>query len=256
MAEPSLWIVGDWRHADFSAAIDWTKGQARCVLFDEPKDALRNRPFEPDAILLVQSRPGQISHNDVERLHAAAPLARLIHLVGPWSEGELRSGQPCPGVVRVPWRAWQTRLPHELRIARRLARTATEIERLESILAATTTSNGDSRHVIIFTMSKARYESLADALAQNGLQSHWHSDGPLPSTEQSDLLIFDGWDYVTENSERASPPRLLLLDFPRPEDQARATSLGIDAVLALPALHADLASALLLIQPNETAPAR
>src|SRR5688500_4148457 len=127
MAEPSLWIVGDCRHADFSSAIEWTKAHARCVLFDAPTDALRDLPFEPDAILLAQSRPGQISHEDVERLHAAAPLARLIYLVGPWCEGELRSGQPCPGVVRVPWRAWQSRLPHELRIARRLARTATEI---------------------------------------------------------------------------------------------------------------------------------
>ena len=244
MAEPSLWIVGDWCHADFSAAIDWTKAQARCALFAEPAHALRDRPFEPDAILLVQSRPGQISHDDVERLHAAAPLARLFALVGPWCEGELRTGQPAPGVVRVPWRAWQTRLPYELKIARRLARTATEIERLESILATTTTRSSRSRHAIICTTSKPRYESLADALTPHGLHACWHSGTPAPLLPQPDLLIVDGWDQVTANIEQATQPRLLLLDFPRPDDHQRAAAMGLDAVLALPLLHCNLTAAL------------
>src|SRR2546427_7236671 len=107
MPEQTVWNVGGWQHAEFSEAVAWLKSRAACLLFDDAGTADSNlRTVEaanaPIAMVLVQSRPGQISRGSVERLHAAAPLARLVALVGTWCDGELRSGRPWPGVVRVP----------------------------------------------------------------------------------------------------------------------------------------------------------
>jgi hypothetical protein len=87
MGQPIVWIIGDWKQAEFDEAVQWLKtqcfkGQARCTWFDDAAAALSSlRAVEgvpaPPAILLIQSRPGQIRQGDLERLHAAAPLARL-----------------------------------------------------------------------------------------------------------------------------------------------------------------------------------
>src|SRR5262249_5891505 len=119
MKEPIAWIIGDWQHADFAAALRWLNAQAPCRYFDHPSAAVarlaRQAPQPPPrAFLFVQSRHGQLAATDVERLHAAAPLARLIALVGPWCEGEARSDRLWRGVVQVPWRVWQSRLPQAL----------------------------------------------------------------------------------------------------------------------------------------------
>ena len=77
------------------------------------RTTIPNRPgpgWVPDVILMAQSRPGQISPRQVEQLHAASPLSRLVVLAGSWCEGELRSGRPCTGVIRVLWHQWQPRL--------------------------------------------------------------------------------------------------------------------------------------------------
>src|SRR5438105_6254944 len=141
-----IWIVGDWKHADFGEAVAWLKTRARCFLFDDAPDALSSlRAAEsvhvPTAIVLAQSRPGQISRGNVERLRAAAPLARLVRLVGAWCEGEGRSESHSSGVVRVPVIAWRCRLEQELGFADNrpgktapMPRTVTAAERIESNL--------------------------------------------------------------------------------------------------------------------------
>src|SRR5262245_23662353 len=147
MDQRTIWFGGDWRHADFAAALAWLR--ERTVLLPLPLGegvsaigaAQLTNPHPnplprgegtgpPHAILFFQSRPGQISCREVECQHARAPLARLVALVGPWCEGEQRSGRPWPGVVRVPWRTWALALPRALGLdaaaqSLRLPRTAT-----------------------------------------------------------------------------------------------------------------------------------
>ena len=246
MDQPSIWIVGDWQHTDFSAAVAWLAESARCERFSDPSEPNRGCQSAPHAILLLQSRPGQISANEVEQWHAAAPLARLVALVGPWCEGELRSGQPWPGVVRVPWRAWQTRLPVELGLVQANGamdpqpRTASATDRLECTLQSLKKPADHQTKAIIFTDRKDWFESVADALQTLGLETDCH----LPAISDADLLIFDGWNQITDLPSAPKIRKLLLLDFPRPEDHSRAASMGIDSVVALPLLLTDLAMAL------------
>src|SRR5262245_51191431 len=84
---------------DVSAALDW----------------LSTQPREPELIVLTQSRPGEVSCEAVDRLRSAAPLSRLVGLLGSWCEGEVRSGHPWPAVERVYWHQWPAWLVREMR---------------------------------------------------------------------------------------------------------------------------------------------
>ena len=211
----------------------------------------------PTAIVLVQSRPGQISRDEVERLHAAAPLARLVALVGDWCEGELRNGQAWAGVIRVPASAWRWRLEHELGLAggngsllRRVPRTATAAERIESMQTQVPRRDARRLTAVVYSSRRANYEGVADMMRQLGVQSV--CEGEVGArVGKVDVIIFDGWEQVSSLNDRfldrqdgVAPPRVLLLHFPREEDFERARREGIEAVVAKPALLTDLAGAL------------
>lgn len=70
---------------------------------------LQKGDFLPDLILLVQSYPGEFSASQVDLLRRSAPLAPIGVVLGPWCEGETRSGKPLPGVWRVYWHQWLAR---------------------------------------------------------------------------------------------------------------------------------------------------
>ena len=111
--------------------------------------ALREGRLAPHGIVLAQSYPGQFLAEGIERLRAAAPLARLITLLGSWCEGEPRSGRPLPGAVRVYWHEGAVRFRRELPrwfcpdSAWSLPVTASDEERLLASIGAST-GKGDS----------------------------------------------------------------------------------------------------------------
>lgn len=259
MSRPTIWIVGSWHEAIFADAAACMHSHAACHCFECSVAAIKSSSFDrsfPSAIILLQARPGQFASDDVERLHAHQPLARLIVLTGPWCEGELRSGHRLPGITRVPWRSWQNRLSLELTISDNVAaiplpRTATETERIESIISAIKRASPLRGTVAICSRLEASFGLLADAAASLGLTPVRHaiSDTPqdLPPT---DVTIFDGWEIGSAFARAKAPPngktlssRLLTLHFPRPEDHDLAQQAGFAGVLAYPLLLSELAAA-------------
>jgi len=221
-----------------------------------------------DAFLLLQARPGELSRADVERLVAAAPLARVVGLVGPWCEGEGRSGRPLPGVVRVPWRAWPTRLLPELGLpgvatgrTPQLPRTASDTERLTAQLAPLAWQGGGLR-AIVRTHSRPVFEALAAALELVEVEAAWQRPGAAregaahAAVARADLVLVDGWQCAGGDGARANlpiggpeipllaPPRVLLLAFPRPDDRLAARAAGFAAVVAQPGRLTDLIEAI------------
>lgn len=69
---------------------------------------------EPDLCVLLASRPGEFSQAAVDRIRRAAPLARIVGLLGAWCEGEARSGHLWPAVPRIYWHRWQEWFQGEL----------------------------------------------------------------------------------------------------------------------------------------------
>jgi hypothetical protein len=256
MALPTIAIVGDWTDAIFADAVAWLRANAACELFESPAAALtstlRNQNSWPIAVVVLQARPGQFAAAQIELLHAQWPLSRLIALVGPWCEGELRSGRPWSGVARVPWKSWQQRLAMELGLQdvaqAPLPRTTTAIERIEAAVISVTQGPRPSRTATICTANQATWDYFADALMQLGCKVTAASSADKAHSPV-DVLLFDGWENLPleeRRLERADslPKRILLLHFPRPTDQARARSLGIDAVISHAVALDELAIAL------------
>src|SRR5262245_46063062 len=240
MDERTIGLGGDWEHADFVPAVAWIREQFCALPLPAGEEA--GAPF---AIVIAQSRPGQIERRTIEEWHARTPLARLVALTGPWCEGEQRSGRPWPGGLRVPWRTWRTALPRALGLtaggpALRLPRTATETDRLEREIAGLrlppVSFPGGS--IAIRTFNRVCLEGLEAALTRLGVSI---------ASNSADLELIDGWEQWPAGP---GPRRLLLLHFPRPDDVARAEQAGAAAVLVQPVLLADLAAVLDSLLPN------
>ena len=95
--QPTIWMAGDWQHADFADAMRWLGERAGLLRLPLPLGEGRgeDRSSTPTQFSSAQSRAwSDFARRTVEHVHARAPLARLVVLVGPWCEGE-RSG--CPG---------------------------------------------------------------------------------------------------------------------------------------------------------------
>lgn len=265
MSLPLIWLIGNTREAVFAEPLGWLQLQFRCICFDSPAvvgvgiDHATDDAF-PIAIVLLQTRPGQFSAREIEKLHGREPLARLVTLTGPWCEGEQRSGRPIPGVVRVAWRNWRERLPLEFAINGNRAlwpRTLTEIDRIETRRESASDITPRCGQVTICAARSADYNYLSDAVQQLGISATlFGSTGTSAANAAAEAVIFDGWDQATQferdQQSKSAPLKarlILLLHFPRPEDHTLVDTAGIDAVLPHPLSIADLNAALARILP-------
>jgi len=251
MDRPLIWLNGETTDADFAPTVAWLNSVAACevVIAGEP---LPSEAGTPAAIVLLHSRPGVFRQSHVETLHRHAPLARLIAIVGPWCDGELRSGRPSHGVTRIHWHQWRLRLPAELGLvagvspgARLTPRTLTEVDRLLATKIVAGLRQADRGTVAIHTCRRESYHALADACSLAGLAARWVDDRTPAASHEPMVRLLDGWESLANCAARADEsPAILLLDWPRPDDLHRAEQLGICHVLAQPLSISDLLAAL------------
>ncbi len=140
----NLLLIGYTSAAEFQSALDWLVCFAnvhRAATIGQAVEILAATRHGPDVIMFVQARPAIFSERDIELIHSAAPLARLVALLGSWCEGEIRTGHPWPGVARIYWHQFSLRACPEIEAISSgasaswmLPRTRTEME--HSILAA------------------------------------------------------------------------------------------------------------------------
>jgi len=143
---PTALVIGDAARAEFSEAVaqiractraTWISDADAALAFDaEPLVVESLDPDPPDLIILLSARPGDLALAVIERWRHAAPLARVIGLLGSWCEGEARSGAPPPAVPRIYWHQWPAWFAREVALLSRggcgtlsLPLTATDEER-------------------------------------------------------------------------------------------------------------------------------
>jgi len=263
MERPLIWLTGETLDADFAPAVSWLTAVACCEIITAGVP-LSAEADTPAAIVLLQSRPGVPSQNHIETLHRHAPLARLILLVGPWCDGELRSGRPSHGVTRIHWHRWRLRLPQEFGLvsgvapgARHTARTLTEVDRLLAAKVVTAPRHTGRGTVAIHTCHREAYLALADACSLAGLAPLWVHDRAPAECQEPSVRLLVGWESLAGCELPANnSPAILLLDWPRSADLARAEQQGIGHVLAQPLLITDLLAALDDLLPAGSASAR
>ena len=106
-------IVGPYEQSEFRGTVDELLSRG-ALLAGNFRGALEivESGYAPAAVVVLQSRPGQFSTSNFDELRRACPLARIVRVLGPWMEGELRTGRPVPGTLRVYWHdAGVSRLP-------------------------------------------------------------------------------------------------------------------------------------------------
>jgi len=252
MTKMKLWVVGDYEHSELSVATNWLRGRAECV-FAESVAELLGQPLPgeicPTAIVLAAARPGRFRAEEIEELHRKEPLAALVVLLGTFCEGEIRTGRPWPGVTRIYWHQWQTRLPAAVGLSEpatrrnRLPRTANEMDIAHSLTDFMPPMHGAL--IAICTSQRAMYDTLADVCTSAGCRSFWQLPGLPLQARGVDALLVDGeYDFPIAGEAQAKIPRIALLDFPRHEDYHRALAAGAFAVVSKPFQLADLFGAL------------
>lgn len=238
--------VGPWHTPQFSAALAEVQELQSCrksTTIEEACELLAAVEIAPELILLAQPLPGAVRQRDVDRLQRLAPLARVVIVAGTWCEGELRTGLPPVGALRLYWyelapwwyaaerrlaaglaSAWSAPLDHPQAGRYVASRSANELA-VPSPVAV---------HADDFSV----YETLADALAVEGVEAIW-TRGTTTSSARAG--IWDGGQLSDRELERlrrcctqVAGPVVAMLDFPRVEHIAQARAAGAVAVFAKP----------------------
>ena len=95
-------VVGDAARPEFQYALSNVSSSAYVCYVSSTSDLFRLNP-SPDAIILLQSYPGEYCSEDVDKIIQNNPIASLILITSSWCEGERRTGTPIRDAIRVPW---------------------------------------------------------------------------------------------------------------------------------------------------------
>ncbi|HEX4130524.1 MAG TPA: hypothetical protein VHZ24_10795 [Pirellulales bacterium] len=253
------WLVaGDADRDEFRELLGPLHAQAsvtRCASVADAMDWLAASQHAADWILLVQSRPREFTTADIVALNRRAPLARVVLLVGPWCDGELRTGSPPAGVVRVAWHRWQAAWAEQQRSCERgqcpswaLPATVTDEERVLAELGGASDRCARRGLAIIVSSCAEMAHMLADACARCGMNAVTaRADTPPIATPPAVLIwdVPDGGDAALHAAlrrwtDRWSVPALVLVNFARPEHHAAWRSSGATAIMRKPLLLDEL----------------
>ena len=245
--------MGRTEFREARAAFDRLARVVRAADFDAALSLLHESEEAIDLIVVAQAYPGQYAADRIDGLRRLAPLARVIGLLGSWCEGEVRSGRPWPGAIRVYWHQWPVRCRQELGLLNRglastwsLPPTAGEEERALA-LAETPLRIGQGL-VVIYSREFAMHDWLAATCRRAGYATVWLRPSQSVRIEGAKALVFDGTECQGEELEELNrigttfrpAPILALLNFPRVEDCQRAHSAGASAVISKPVPPEDL----------------
>lgn len=260
--------VGDVGRGELATCLAMAAAQCSLEVLASPVEAaarLAAVEHQPDLIVLVQARPGEISCAQVDALRRAAPLARLVGLLGAWCEGELRSGNPWPGVLRVYWHTWPLRWDADRKhdASGRLPswaqpETSTEEDRIADLVCVPPLPPG---RVAVWSLERDLADWLHDAalaLGQTPVRTAAEGDERV----EAELAIWDCPGTPSEHLDalhrwvgRVHPARVLVLaGFPRWHDVQALLAAGAACVAPKPLRLDELAMALRLAHAA-TAPA-
>jgi hypothetical protein len=202
----------------------------------------------PELILFAEPQPATYHQSQVETLRRHAPLAQLVVVAGTWCEGELRTGKPHPGVLRLYWHEfahWWHLEAHEVGAWRpcldgpmnpRSCRVEKSIEISIAIHATTW----------------AAYEAIAASLSACGANCRWVRGFQVPKS--GEIGVWDGGQLDASEWQRlegfATSIRqkygslVVLLDFPRKEHISRLKTLGCEVVFGKPCIVAEVVAAI------------
>lgn len=250
-------LTGDFWHQDFQRIVSGFKIPVTMVPIDK-MESVEDSKF--DLIVIAQSRRDQWSADEIEQIQATFTGTPVVGLMGSWCEGELRSGTPWPGVIRVYWHQWSGRYETFLNQIRdcgvtdwHAPKTSSVADRISIEKAHIPIATG-IQCVGISAWTQTQHEMVADAIKEFGWQSRWVErsmlDGESSKLISAICVEADGWSASLEQrvkwlrSELPNAPMVLLLNYPREDDIKSAKSCGVSHVVSKPFELQDLNSAI------------
>ncbi|MEM8944921.1 MAG: hypothetical protein AAGD11_07020 [Planctomycetota bacterium] len=247
-------IVGDWRPAEFAAALEQIHSSAASATIEDAYDLLASTEMPPEVVFVAQHLPGDITQPDVDRLQSAAPLARLVIVSGTWCEGELRTGSPPTGVIRLYWYElapwWQAAMRKYRAGQCPLWSLPLDHPQAGRWSSDWTCPNVERRtDAIVEANDFGVYGTLSSALADYGITTTWYRERPADGDDSAgnynagnhNAGIWDGSQLSGDERERLAAfckrvngPVVALLDFPRREHFRLAKQLGAASVFGKP----------------------
>ena len=259
---PSLLAVGPWKCNEFVALrneLDPLGHWPSSLTLNDAVNHAENAALPPELILLAQPRPGLDDQSDIERCRRAWPLTRIIVIAGSWCEGELRTGRPPAGVIRLYWHefsAWWRSALNQVAENRTPPWSHPLTANLTSMCAtAGSTSiaprvHGQHANAPILAIDAPDYgafEAIEQAAKPAGWQCHWQPRHrpelwSKPAGIHPTAALWDGAQLdaherraLQQFCARLAPvPVIALLDFPRSEHIELSTSAGAAAILGKP----------------------
>jgi hypothetical protein len=244
-------LTGDFESAEFDAAVSWLRTRAdvvSCAEFGGALEHLRQVRTDPLILVIAQSYPSQFSACQIEQMHRQAPLSRMVGMLGSWCEGEARSGRPWPGVIRIYWHQFESRMSRfladspDFQFISNLPRTSTTTDQLGSSAGL---AKGECHGLVaVRTQKYTDYDALGEALGQIGYSSVWLNNGSWSDLRHATAIVWDGGSIAGQLDELRTlsdtAPVVALLNFPRHNDLTLIRKAGASAVVSRPFLTEDL----------------
>ncbi len=214
--------------------------------------------YSPAVIVVEQPWPGRISAGDFDELRRAAPLARIVRLLGTWMEGELRTGQPQSGTLRAYWHESATRIAQDIRnlcAGRKsnwtMPTTANDQERLLEAFGDSCTfpkPQSPAISIAIYAQHRETAESLTEICTQCGWHGEWLREHQLAAPIAADAILVDsvcGVPAAIASIRKLRPiagttPIIVLVGFAREDELLELLAVGASIVIRKPFLVDDL----------------
>ena len=260
VTETRVLLVGNFSTREFSAAIaEFAAAESwpRVAHVSAAADLLASSEQPPELIFLAQPSPATYRQADIDRLQQCSPLTRQVIVAGTWCEGELRTGNPLHGVIRLYWYEWKSwwEAASRRQDARYCPHWSQPLEHPQSGRWAadklTLSAPLVTQNVSIDCGDYTVYETLAAGLRAYGIDARWNrakTAQPLPAPAAG---IWDGGQLserelyqLASFCQAIDGPVVALLDFPRVEHLALAQTAGVSASYAKPYVVEELALAM------------
>lgn len=193
----------------------------------------------PSGIVVWLPRPHHFAASEIETLAEIFPLTKLITVVGPWCEGELRTGSPAKGVLRSRWSDWRIMPLSEWLALPPITRTRSPIEtflaiEIDSPRQRPTHSFGQ---VAIVTPWLETFESLSEVVSRADFEPIWLRKSHCISELATCIAAVIDEDGLTVAPQDSAFPEFLglvlrLVNAPRLDDSQTARSN--ETILAKP----------------------
>jgi hypothetical protein len=246
--QTSVLAVGPWDRSEFAwlqAKLNGSSGWLRRANCANAASLIDENGWTPEFMLIAQPLPGGVGQEEIEQLRRAAPLAQIVIVAGSWCEGELRTGHPPEGALRMYWHEfanwWLERgTPTSLDgpLASRSSKLMIADQKLGSVAIFTRSVASFETLASIFTLSQsdAQWVRKTEAIPEGANNGIWDG-GQLDAAELSELQI------AAAEFRRRGGRLIVLLDYPRKQHIELLKQLGCHAVLGKPYVIEELIAA-------------